>query len=130
MEKLANRTYKVVFPEEIAGRLKLSHIRNVAGDTLKIRYLCTIGEDYDYNGISEYVSGGRGDETYAPVFDWYVFHSAIVENWEGDLTADDAVAEAVGSHVPTNATFRTSDTLGAHPEEQHARRRPFGLPPP
>ena len=111
VEKLADRTYKVVFPEEIAGRLKLSHIRNAAGDTLKIRYLCTIGEDYDYNGISEYVSGGRGDETYAPVFDWYVFHSAIVENWEGDLTADDAVAEAVGSHVPTNATFRTSDTL-------------------
>lgn len=111
VEKVAERAYKVTFPEEIAGRLKLSHIRSAAGDTLKIRYLCTTGADYDYNGISEYISGGKGDETYAPVFDWYVFHSAIVENWEGEMTAGNALAEAVGSAVPVNASFCTSDTL-------------------
>ena len=111
IEKVADRTYKVKFPEEISGRLRLSNIRNTSGDTLKIRYLCTIGADYDYNGINEYVSGGKGSETYAPVFDWYVFHSAIIENWEGEMTAEDVLAEAVSSYVPVNASFQTSDTL-------------------
>ena len=111
VEKVAERAFKVTFPEEIAGRLKLSHIRNAAGDTLRIRYLCTTGANYDYNGLSEYICGGKGDETYAPVFDWYVFHSAVVENWEGEMTEADAVAEAVCSDVPVNAAFHTSDTL-------------------
>ena len=111
IEKIAERAYKVKFPEEISGRLRLGNIRNAAGDTLKIRYLCDVGADYDYNGINEYVCGGKGSETYAPVFSWYVFHSAIVENWEGEMTAEDALAEAVSSHVPVNASFQTSDTL-------------------
>ena len=111
VERVADRAFKVTFPEEIAGRLKLSGIRNAAGDTLRIRYLCTTGANYDYNGGSVYVSGGSGDESYAPVFDWYVFHSAIVENWEGEMTEDNALAQAVSSDVPTNATFATSDTL-------------------
>ena len=111
IEKVAERTYKITFPEEISGRLRLSNIRNASGDTLKINYICDVGADYNYNGISEYVSGGKGSETYAPVFDWYVFHTAIVENWEGEMTEDDAVAEAVSSYVPVNASFQTSDTL-------------------
>lgn len=111
VEKVAERTFKLTFPEEISGRLRLSNIRNTAGDTLRIRYICTTGASYDYNGISKYVCAGHGKESYAPVFDWYVFHTAIVENWEGEMTLEEAVAEAVGSHVPVNSSFATSDTL-------------------
>jgi len=111
VEKVAEKSFMITFPEEIAGRLSLRNIRNAAGDTLKIRYLCTTGASYDYNGISRYVCGGRGDESYAPVFDWFVFHSAIVENWEGEMTTEDALAEAVSSDVPVNSSFATTDTL-------------------
>ena len=111
VEKFGDRSYRVVFPEEIAGRIRLTGINGAKGDTLRIRYLCTTGASYDYNGISRYVCAGRNGESYAPLFDWYVFHSAIIENWEGDMTAENVLAEAVSSNVPQNSSFTTSDTL-------------------
>ena len=111
IEKIADKTYKITFPEEISGRMRLSNIQGAAGDTLKIQYICDFAHDYNYNGISEYVCSGKGSESYAPVFDWYVFHSAIVENWEGDMAAEDVLAEAISTDVPVNSSFHTSDTL-------------------
>lgn len=111
IEKIADKTFKVTFPEEISGRVSLSDISAEKGDTINIRYVCTTGANYDYNGINKYISAGRKDESYASHFAWFVFHTAIIENWNGELTADNVCAEAVSTSVPLNSSFETSNSL-------------------
>ena len=109
--KTGEKSYLVTFPEEISGRISLKNIQGAAGDTLRINYHCTVQASYNYNGESVYVCSGSGRGSYAPHFDWYVFHSATIENWTGELTSADVVAEAVSSDVRRNSGFSTSDTL-------------------
>jgi len=112
VEKVCDRCYVVQFPAEISGRLRLCHIANEKGDTIRIKYKDASVAGYNYNGQNTYVCGGGGDEEYAAHFTWFVFHTVQIDNWAGDLTEDNVLAEAVSTDVPVAASFTCSnDTL-------------------
>ena len=110
--KTGEKQYTLCFPEEISGRIHLRNIQNAEGDTIRLVYRDGSVANYPYNGKSEYVSAGQKNESYAPHFTWYVFKEVDVQNWEGELKAEDVLAEVVASDVPVDAAFHCSnDTL-------------------
>ena len=97
-------SYKVDFEKEISGWIRLKDISAEKGDTIHVHYICE-----SPLGIHKYISRGKGKESYAPRFTWFVFRSAIIEGCE--LTSENVEAEAVYSDVPLVARFNTSHTL-------------------
>lgn len=99
-------TYRVSFGEEISGRLRIQNVSAPAGHKVTIRYLSNL-----FSGDNSYTFGGKGMETYASRFNWFVFHAVEISNWPGELRPDQLVAEAVNTAVEEAAVFETSSAL-------------------
>lgn len=107
IEKNADGSWHVVFPEYVSGWVRLSGINGHSGDTVKvIHHAETKG-----NGDCIYICKGTGDESYAPRFTWYSFPDVTVTGFPGELTADNICAEVVYSDVETTGHFSCSNEL-------------------
>ena len=111
LTKLGDGRYKLVFPEEIAGWLRL-RVKGQAGQKVEVRWIAqdTVGKQ-DYNGKNSYTLRGGAEETYAPRFTWFVFKEAELTGWPGELSTDQVQAEAVYTSVETTGRFRCSNAL-------------------
>ncbi len=106
VDRLPNGNYRVDFGEEISGWVRLSGINGKAGHRIRIRYLSE-----SPNGANSYTLNGKGNESYAARFTWFVFRTVEIEGWPGTLTADNLVAEAVYTAVGTVGEFNCSNSL-------------------
>lgn len=104
--KTDSGTHRVEFGVEISGWLRLQNVEAPAGHKIKINYLSNL-----FSGDNTYIFKGEGKETYAARFNWFVFSGVEIENWPGDLSADQLVAEAVNTDVPVSAEFETANPL-------------------
>ena len=98
-------SYRVEFPEEISGWIRLVDIEGKAGDQVDVKYIC-----HDASGVHQYIFKGEGKESYAPRFTWYVFSGAVISGID-ELESGQVIAEAVNTDVPVNAEFVTSNEL-------------------
>lgn len=98
--------YLVDFGVEISGRLRIHDVQGSAGHKVTFRYVSNL-----YSGDNSYIFSGKGEETYASRFNWFVFHSVEIINWPGDLLPEQIVAEAVNTPVEETAVFETSNVL-------------------
>jgi len=106
IEKLANGNYKVSFPEEISGWVRLKNVSAPAGHTIKITFNANL-----YSGENTYTFSGKPNATYAPRFNWFVFSGVEISNWKGELKPENIQAEAVNTEAKESATFETSNKL-------------------
>ena len=106
IEKLANGNYKVDFGVEVSGWIKLHNVKGPAGLKIDIKYLGTT-----YSGDNSYIFSGRGEESYAARFNWFVFDGVEISNWPGELKPEMITAEVVHTFVEESAEFETSNPL-------------------
>lgn len=106
IQKLGKGHYKVDFPEEISGWLKLVNVKGPAGQKVHITFNGNL-----YSGENTYIFKGEGLEQYAPRFNWFVFSGVEITNWPGELKAENLLAEAVNTDLQEKATFETSNDL-------------------
>lgn len=106
IEKLENGNYKVDFGVEVSGWVKLHKVKGPAGQKIEIKYLGTT-----YSGDNSYIFSGKGEETYAARFNWFVFNGVEISNWPGELKPEMITAEVVHTFVEESADFETSDPL-------------------
>ncbi len=104
--KNSDGKYYVDFGQEISGWVRISGLRGDAGRVIDFDYICesTMGDN-------TYTLKGGGDESYAARFTWFVFRQVVVNNWPGNLSADQITAEAVYTNVETTGKFETSNPL-------------------
>ncbi len=104
--KNADGRYFVDFGEEISGWIRISGIQGNEGHVIDFDYICesTMGDN-------TYTLKGGGNESYAARFTWFVFRQVVVNNWPGNLSADQITAEAVYTDVETTGKFETSNPL-------------------
>lgn len=105
IQKIGDKHYHIDFGEEISGWVSLRHIQNQLGDTISVKYISESN-----NGQHVYICKG-GQESYAPRFTWYVFREVEILGWNGDLTTDNIVADAVYTGVETTGRFECSNDL-------------------
>ena len=117
LEKLPDGSWKADFGKIVSGWLRLGGVRGKRGDTLSVFYPNEIpGRGFKYiyeqakNGDSKYVFKDEAAVNYAPKFTWYAFREAIISGVE-DLSADNIVAEVIGTDIRVNSEFHCSDTL-------------------
>jgi alpha-L-rhamnosidase len=106
IEKLANGNYFVDFGKEISGWVRLQNVSAPAGHQIDISFNGNL-----YSGDNTYIFSGKGNENYAPRFNWFVFSGVEIKNWYGDLKPENIVAEAVNTAVEESAEFETSNPL-------------------
>jgi alpha-L-rhamnosidase len=106
IEKLENGNYKVDFGVEVSGWVKLHKVKGPAGQKIDIKYHGTT-----FSGDNSYIFSGRGEETYAARFNWFVFDGVEINNWPGELKPEMITAEVVHTFVEESADFETSDPL-------------------
>jgi alpha-L-rhamnosidase len=106
IEKLSNGNYHVDFGVEVSGWVRLNRVTGPAGHKIDIKYLCTT-----YSGDNSYIFSGRGPESYASRFNWFIFNGVEISNWPGELKPEMITAEVVHTYVEESATFETSNTL-------------------
>ncbi|WP_055143954.1 family 78 glycoside hydrolase catalytic domain [Jiulongibacter sediminis] len=106
IEKLGNGHYKVQFPEEISGWVRLNNVEGPAGQKVHITFNGNL-----YSGENTYYFAGKGKENYAPRFNWFVFSGIEITGWPGELKPEMLTAEAVNTDVKENAFFETSNPL-------------------
>ena len=104
--KTDSGSYHVDFGVEISGWLRIKDVEAPAGHKIRIHYLSN-----EFSGDNTYTFKGEGKENYAARFNWFVFKDVIIDNWPGELIADQLVAEAVNTYVPVTAEFETSNQL-------------------
>lgn len=104
--KNADGKYYVDFGQEISGWLRISGVKGPAGRVIDFDYICESPV-----GDNTYTLNGTGNESYAARFTWFVFRQVVVNNWPGNLSADQITAEAVYTNVETTAKFETSNPL-------------------
>lgn len=104
--KNSDGKYYVDFGQEISGWVRISGVRGKAGQVIDFDYICESA-----SGDNTYTLKGGGDESYAARFTWFVFRQVVVNNWPGNLNADQIVAEAVYTDVETTGEFETSNPL-------------------
>jgi alpha-L-rhamnosidase len=97
--------WTVEFDHEVSGRIHLRGISGQAGQQLSIQYVCE-----SPLGVDKYIFKGEGKEEHAARFTWYVFSKAVITGVE-HLTPDMITAECIGTDVPVDARFFTSDRL-------------------
>ncbi|MBP1669596.1 MAG: hypothetical protein H6Q21_1962, partial [Bacteroidetes bacterium] len=104
--KNSDGKYYVDFGQEISGWVRITGLRGDAGRVIDFDYVCesTMGDN-------TYTLKGGGDESYAARFTWFVFRQVVVNNWPGNLSADQITAEAVYTDVETTGKFETSNPL-------------------
>lgn len=106
IEKIGEGHYKVDFGVEISGWIKLNNVEGPAGHTIDISF-----NGNQYSGDNSYTFSGKGLETYAPRFNWFVFSGIEIENWPGELKKEHLTAEAVNTYIEESATFKSSNAL-------------------
>ncbi len=105
MRRLPDGSYMVDFGQEISGWIALSDMRGNRGDTVSVVYECE-----SPLGVHKYVMDGSGSESYSPAFTWYVFSRAVISGVDS-LKPSQVVAEWIGTDVPVDASFSSSDPL-------------------
>lgn len=110
VDKIDDGHYLVDFGEEITGWLKISDINGVEGQRIAMRYLSNDGIS-ETTGSNSYISNGKGLESYAARFTWFVFRYVELTNWPGELDPSQLTAEAVYTHIKTTGKFETSNQL-------------------
>jgi alpha-L-rhamnosidase len=106
IEKLGEGHYKVDFGQEISGWLNISGVSGKAGQRIDIKYLHKTP-----TGDNSYTLRGKGKESYAARFTWFVFREVEILNWPGELSADQLRAEAVYTYTETTGKFNCSNDL-------------------
>ncbi len=106
IEKLGEGHYKVDFGVEISGWVRLNEVEAPAGHKVEIHPIANL-----YSGNNTYIFKGEGPESYAPRFNWFVFHGVEVTNWPGELKTEDLIAEVVNTFIEPTAKFETSNML-------------------
>lgn len=106
IESIGPNAYRIDFGEEISGWVHLKNFKAPAGHRIDIRYLSESEQGTNY-----YICSGKGKETYAARFTWFVFRSVEVHHWPGKLKKNQITAEAVYSQVPTIGSFDCSNPL-------------------
>ncbi|MCR9064343.1 MAG: family 78 glycoside hydrolase catalytic domain [Cytophagales bacterium] len=104
--KLGEGRFKVDFPEEISGWVRLKNVQGPAGQKVHITFNGNL-----YSGENTYYFKGEGLENYAPRFNWFVFSGVEISGWPGELSSDQISAEAVNTDIKENAVFETSNEL-------------------
>ena len=97
--------WTVEFDHEISGRIHLRNITGKAGQVVDIKYICE-----SPLGVDKYIFKGEGTEEHAARFTWYVFSKAVISGLE-HLTPEMITAECIGTNVPVDARFFSSDRL-------------------
>ncbi|BBE18591.1 alfa-L-rhamnosidase [Aquipluma nitroreducens] len=106
IEKLSNGNYHVDFGVEVSGWVRLNNVKGPAGHKIEIKYLSNT-----FSGDNSYVFSGKGAESYAARFNWFVFSGVEISNWPGELQAGQITAEIVHTAIDVSATFETSNPL-------------------
>ncbi|MBN2774817.1 MAG: family 78 glycoside hydrolase catalytic domain [Prolixibacteraceae bacterium] len=106
IKKLENGNFLVDFGVEISGRLRLNNVEGSAGHKIEIKYNSNL-----YSGDNSYIFKGEGPESYASRFNWFVFSSVEISNWQGELKPEQLTAEAVNTEIENTAVFETSNPL-------------------
>jgi len=106
IEKLEEGHYMVDFGVEISGWVRLNEVEAPRGHKVEIHPIANL-----YSGDNSYIFKGGGPESYAPRFNWFVFHGVEVINWPGELKTEDLIAEVVNTFIEPSADFETSNEL-------------------
>jgi alpha-L-rhamnosidase len=106
IQPLGNGKYRVDFGEEISGWLRLQNVAGESGRKIEIKYISE-----SHVGANSYTLKGKGPESYAARFTWFVFREVEITNWPGELKTENLQAEAVYSDVETTGKFETSNPL-------------------
>ncbi|MEN8157152.1 MAG: family 78 glycoside hydrolase catalytic domain, partial [Bacteroidota bacterium] len=106
IKKMENGNYYVDFGVEISGWVRLNRVEGPEGHKIKITF-----DSNEYSGENTYIFGGKGPESYAPRFNWFVFSGVEIADWPGELKPEHLTAEAVNTDVEISATFHTSNPL-------------------
>ena len=106
IQKLGNGNYQVDFGVEISGWVRLNHINGPEGHPIDIKFISNTP-----SGNNTYILSGKGAESYAPRFNWFVFSAVEIINWPGELNKEDIIAEAVNTYIEETAQFETSNLL-------------------
>lgn len=106
IEALGEGRYRIDFGEEISGWVRLNHVEGPAGQRIDIRYICE-----STMGSNSYTLKGKGKESYATRFTWYVFREVEISGWPGELKEGQVIAEAVYSDVKQTASFECDNDL-------------------
>lgn len=97
--------WTVEFDHEISGRIHLRGITGKSGQQLSIQYICE-----SPLGIDKHIFSGNGPEEHAARFTWYVFSKAVISGID-HLTPEMITAECIGTNVPVDGHFYSSDSL-------------------
>jgi alpha-L-rhamnosidase len=106
IEKLEGGRYAVDFGQEISGWVHLKGINGKSGQKIDIRYVHQTPV-----GDNSYTLSGKGNESYAARFTWFVFRNIEITGWPGELKPENLAAEAVYTFVETTGKFESSNTL-------------------
>lgn len=98
--------YIVDFGVEISGWIRINNVEGPAGHKIEIKYISN-----SYSGDNSYILKGKGQESYAARFNWFVFNAVEIINWPGELVKENLTAEAVNTYVEESASFETSNPL-------------------
>lgn len=110
--------YIVDFGVNSAGRVRI-WLAAEAGREIRLRHGELLEPDGSVNtrtlrsaeATDRYIAGGRGQEEYSPSFTYHGFRYVQVENYPGELTDADIVAEHMRSDVRETGTFSCSKAL-------------------
>jgi alpha-L-rhamnosidase len=106
IEKMYDGRYIIDFGEEVSGWVKLTGMNGDAGHKIEIRYLSNL-----WSGDNSYIMGGKGDESYAARFNWFVFRQVEILNYPGVLHPEQVTTEVVHTFVEESAVFETSNPM-------------------
>lgn len=106
IERIGEGNYKVDFGQEISGWVHLSGINGKPGEKIDIKYL-----HQTPSGDNSYTLSGKGNESYAARFTWFVFRNVELTGWPGDLKPENINAEAVYTNIETTGKFECSNEL-------------------
>jgi len=106
IEKMYDGRYIVDFGEEVTGWVKLTGMEGDEGHKIEIRYLSNL-----WSGDNSYIMSGKGNESYAARFNWFVFRQVEILNYPGVLHPEQVTAEVVHTYIEESAVFETSNPM-------------------
>jgi alpha-L-rhamnosidase len=110
--KQDNGNFLVDFGKEISGWVRLNNLEGPEGHKIDITFNSNL-----YSGDNTYICSGKGPESYAPRFNWFVFSGIEIKNWPGELQPEHLTAEAVNTLVEVSSEFQCSNPLFSQIEE-------------
>ncbi|MBN2806333.1 MAG: family 78 glycoside hydrolase catalytic domain [Prolixibacteraceae bacterium] len=106
IEKMYDGRWIVDFGEEVSGWVKLTGMEGPEGHKIEIRYLSNL-----WSGDNSYIFSGKGNESYAARFNWFVFRKVEILHWPGELRPEQLTAEVVHTQIDESAIFETSNPM-------------------